>query len=224
MNDALRAVVFDFSGTLFGRLSGHDWLFDTQDRPAEEERARAVHALRHPAEFVDRMTPAQLRDWADRDLSPEANHRAYGTLFRLAGLGEADFARIYGRLSTPSNWHPYEDTLPALERLARAGARVAVLSNISWDIREAFIRHGSDRYVAQYVLSYEEGRAKPDLELFRVAARRLGVAPEECLMVGDDPVCDGAAPRVGMAFAKVATGPVGTRGPVLLGALARYGW
>ncbi|NUS30719.1 MAG: HAD-IA family hydrolase [Streptomyces sp.] len=226
MNDALRAVVFDFSGTLFGRLPGHDWLFDsdTQAAPPPELRARVVHALRHPAEFVDRMTPAQLRDWTDRDRSPEANHRAYGTLFRLAGLGDADFARIYDRLGSAANWHAYEDTLPALERLARAGVRVGVLSNISWDIREAFARHGSDRYVAQYVLSYEEGRAKPDLELFRLAALRLGVAPEECLMVGDDPVCDGAAPRVGMAFAEVATGPVGTRGPVLPEALERYGW
>lgn len=70
MNDALRAVVFDFSGTLFGRLPGHDWLFSPQAAPTPELRARVVHALRHPAEFVDRMTPAQLRDWADRDLSP----------------------------------------------------------------------------------------------------------------------------------------------------------
>ncbi|WP_327698649.1 HAD family hydrolase [Streptomyces sp. NBC_00459] len=222
MSETLRAVVFDFSGTLFGRLPGHSWLFDGESALDEDDRARVVRALRHPAEFVDRMTAGQRRDWTDRDVSAEANHRAYRELFRIAGLDETEFPSVYGRLNTPRHWHPYEDTLPALERLRRTGVAVGVLSNISWDIREVFVRHGMDRYVAHYVLSYEEGCAKPDAGLFRTVARRLGVAPRQCLMVGDDPVCDGAAPEVGMAFAEVATGPVGVREPVLADALARY--
>lgn len=40
--------------------------------------------------------------------------------------------------------------------------------------------------VATRILSCEEGRRKPDLELFRTIARRLGVPPRECLYVGDD--------------------------------------
>ncbi|KOG43028.1 HAD family hydrolase [Streptomyces resistomycificus] len=223
MTDGPRAVVFDFSGTLFGRLPGHGWLFDEQSPLDEGRRARVVHALRHPAEFVARMSPGRRRDWADRDVSSKANHRAYAELFRLAGLEDAEFPEVYDRLITPRTWHPYEDTLPVLERLRRAEVHVGVLSNISWDIREAFARHGLGRYVAQYVLSYEEGASKPDVALFWLAAQRLGVPPGQCLMVGDDSECDGAAARAGMAYAEVATGPVGVREPVLVDALARHG-
>ncbi|MDR6224970.1 HAD family hydrolase [Desmospora profundinema] len=39
-------------------------------------------------------------------------------------------------------------------------------------------------------VSEEEGRKKPDPELFIQAARRMGVPPEFCLFVGDHPVND----------------------------------
>ena len=49
------------------------------------------------------------------------------------------------------------------------------------------------------LVSGELGVWKPDAELFRLAAKRAGCHPRECLFVGDDPVRDieGAA-AVGM--------------------------
>ena len=49
------------------------------------------------------------------------------------------------------------------------------------------------------VVSAEVGLAKPDPEVFRLAARRLGVPPEACVFVDDWEVNVAAAREVGMA-------------------------
>ncbi|MCX4804738.1 HAD family hydrolase [Streptomyces sp. NBC_01214] len=223
----MRGVLFDFSGTLFGRLPGHDWLFESTGGPIpavdQNLRAQIVHTLRHPDVVVARMNTAQRADWAARDLSAAANHRAYEALFRLAGLTDAEvLASVFRRLNDPGSWFPYADTRPALQRLKVAGVRVGVLSNIAWDIRTAFARHGLDPFVDMFVLSCEEGRCKPDPGMFTDACERLGASPAQCLLVGDDPVTDGGATAAGLGYAHVATGPVGVRPPVLLDALANW--
>ena len=48
-------------------------------------------------------------------------------------------------------------------------------------------------------LSSEAGFKKPDPRFYRLALEREGLAPERCLMIGNDPVCDGQGARaVGM--------------------------
>ena len=43
------------------------------------------------------------------------------------------------------------------------------------------------------MLSYREGIAKPNPEIFTLAAERLGVAPSECVMIDDIAAnCEGA--------------------------------
>ena len=44
-------------------------------------------------------------------------------------------------------------------------------------------------------LSSEAGFKKPDPRFYRLALEREGLAPEDCLMIGNDPVCDGDGPR-----------------------------
>jgi FMN phosphatase YigB (HAD superfamily) len=65
------------------------------------------------------------------------------------------------------------------------------------DLRPIFAAHGLDRLVDAFTHSYEVGAEKPAPAIFLAAARSLGVAPEETLMVGDHPV-DAEAERVGM--------------------------
>jgi len=48
------------------------------------------------------------------------------------------------------------------------------------------------------VCSAEVGMAKPEAEIFRLAASRLGVAPEECVLVDDWDQNVAAAQAVGM--------------------------
>lgn len=201
----IKAVVFDFAGTLFGRPS-HPWL-----------PARHLSVLRAPAPYVARMNEAERAVWDARDLTVLANRSAHWTLFRLAGLTMTD--DLFQRLHNPAFWLPYADTAAALD--AARPLKVGVLSNISWDIRSLFRRESLT--VDAFALSYEIGFSKPSPRAFDAACVRLDVAPSECLYVGDDPVADGAAVSAGLRFAPISTAPVGRREPVLLEALARHG-
>ncbi len=87
---------------------------------------------------------------------------------------------------------PYPDTVPTLAALRAADVRVAVVSNIGFDIRPLFDAWGLAELVDAHVLSYEVGRCKPDPAIFWRACGMLGVDPEEALMVGDSPADAGA--------------------------------
>lgn len=66
-----------------------------------------------------------------------------------------------------------------------------------------FRRYGVEDLIGEFVLSYEEGVAKPDPKIFTVACQRIGVAPERALMIGDSPETDGGAAGIGCATAFV---------------------
>lgn len=79
----------------------------------------------------------------------------------------------------------YPDTLAALARLA-ARYPLAAVSNGNADLA----RIGLDRYFAFSLSASDYGAAKPDPGIYHEACRRLGVAPEHVLHVGDDPHTD----------------------------------
>jgi HAD superfamily hydrolase (TIGR01549 family) len=60
----------------------------------------------------------------------------------------------------------------------------------------------------EFVTSYETSTScKPAHGYYREIAQRLSIAPEQCLMVGDDPVLDMAAADIGMKTFFVGCGP-----------------
>lgn len=224
------AVLFDFSGTLF-RLE-HDGsllaeLREVPDEPREllnEREAELVRRLTAPVGPLDGL-PAELQDaWQRRDLDPALHRDIHLEVFRRIGLDRPGLAeQLYARLISPEYWQPYPDTAQALRLLRAAGVRVAVVSNIAWDIRSVFARHGVLDLVDEMVLSYVEGAIKPDPKLFRAACERLGVAPERTLMIGDSPEADGGAEAVGCRVAIVDPLPTAQRPDALLRVLAEHG-
>lgn len=203
-----RAVLFDFSGTLFhiesaeaavrgalgAELTGH---------APELERLGAINGSGQPADLPEHL--AQV--WAERDLSAEAHRAAYSGSARHAGLSEQQAGLLYARGVSPVAWTPYPDTVEVLRRLRAARIPTAVVSNIGWDPRPVFARWGVADLFAALVLSYERGVIKPDPRIFRLACRELGVAPSDALMVGDNPDADGAATTIGCRFALVPSDP-----------------
>jgi putative hydrolase of the HAD superfamily len=79
----------------------------------------------------------------------------------------------------------YGDAVPALERLA-AHFPLVSLSNGNADLA----RIGLDRFFSFSISSRAFGKAKPAAEIFHAACAGLGLAPEEVLHVGDDPLID----------------------------------
>ncbi|MER7772846.1 HAD-IA family hydrolase [Kitasatospora sp. NPDC096140] len=216
-----KGVMFDFSGTLFRVVSTAEWLTAHTAAagpglPAREQ-AELVARLEEfgalPGGVPPRRIPGGIQEaWDTRDLTPELHRTAYTALTRAAeppaGL---DVDALYESHMAPESWRPYPDAGPVLRELRRRGVPVAVVSNIGWDLRPVFRAHGLDDLVDTYVLSYEIGAQKPDPVIFETACARLGLAPADVLMVGDDRVCDGGATALGCGFHAVDHLPVDRR-------------
>jgi len=78
-----------------------------------------------------------------------------------------------------------DDALDVLAEVRARGMRVGVLSDCTSELSEAWPELPVARLVDARVLSCEVGRRKPDPALFALIVRQLGVAPAQCLYVGD---------------------------------------
>jgi putative hydrolase of the HAD superfamily len=84
-------------------------------------------------------------------------------------------------------------------RSLRPRYRTAILSDAWPGVRDVFTQvFGLDAVVDEIIISAEEGIAKPDPRIFRIAAERLGVQPQEAVFVDDRPENVHGARAVGM--------------------------
>lgn len=67
---------------------------------------------------------------------------------------------------------------------------LAILSNISYDIRKYLIKDNIIDYFDFIGLSYELGAWKPDPSIFRICCNKLSVHPSNMLFIGDSLLCD----------------------------------
>lgn len=222
-------MLFDFSGTLFRLEEDESWAEDLTHSSGEP------FDFHHQAEIMRRMTapvglPVELdeesrRAWLNRDLDPALHRKAYLEVLRLSGVSTEEQALgLYRRLTDPAEWTPYPDTGEVLATLSAHGIKTAVVSNIAFDLRPCFTARGWNRFVDEYVLSYEVGAIKPSEEIFRAALDRLGVDAVDTVMVGDSEVADGGAATLGCRFELVAPEPTAQRVSALREVLRRYGF
>jgi putative hydrolase of the HAD superfamily len=86
----------------------------------------------------------------------------------------------------------------ALARRLRPAYRTAILSNADRTLRGRLCELGIHHLFDTVISSAEEGLAKPDPTIYRLAAERLGVPPDACVFVDDYDVNVRAAETVGM--------------------------
>lgn len=190
----IRAVLFDAGGTLvraypsvghvyaaeaarFGvkvspeTLSGHFAAAWKRLRPQEN----------HESPF--RTSEAHERAWWQSLV--EAVFDDAGLLDAFGDRFDAFFAALYDRFESADVWEVFDDVLPALASLERAGVRCAVVSN--WDSRLPRLMDALDlskRF--EFILtSAEAGYSKPHAAIFQEAVQKLGVPPENVVNVGD---------------------------------------
>lgn len=209
----VKAVLFDFSGTLARLEEDENW-FAGMGLDADR-RAEVMDRLTHPTATVTH--PA----WQHRDLDSALHRDAYLHVLRESGLADEHAESLYQRCIDPAEWQVYPDTVSVLNRLRANGIRTAVVSNIAWDVRAVLEAAGA--HADEYVLSFELGTAKPDPRIFQAALERLGVEAPDALMVGDSEENDGAARAVGCSFAFVDPLPLAERPTGLTDALRARG-
>jgi FMN hydrolase / 5-amino-6-(5-phospho-D-ribitylamino)uracil phosphatase len=155
----------------------HDWLLQHCPNVATAYPIAAMRVLR---DRIAVENPHLAHDFtAQRKLS-------LTTALQPHGYGEdivdAAFEAFY---AARNEVDLYADARPALERLA-AHVPLISLSNGNADLGRIGLRH----LFVDCVTAREFGKAKPAPEIFHEACRRLGVAPEFVLHVGDDPLLD----------------------------------
>ncbi len=134
-----------------------------------------------------RVTPAQagvtiplMRRWTWED-----------TLRRLKIQGPVEpFLERYTALRD-GQVRAFPDALPVLAELRDRGYRTGLITNGETGLqRWKLLQTGLAGFLDPVVTSQEVGRSKPDPAVFREAARRAAVEPEQCWMVGDLPHAD----------------------------------
>ncbi|TCJ89893.1 HAD superfamily hydrolase (TIGR01493 family)/HAD superfamily hydrolase (TIGR01509 family)/HAD superfamily hydrolase (TIGR01549 family) [Nocardia alba] len=212
-------MLFDYSGTLFRLEADQSWETDPST-----DLDGLLHRMTAPVGVIADFDEPTRDAWERRDLDPALHRAAYLEVLRQSGADRARAEELYGRLIDPGYWTPYPDTGVVLEALSAQSIPVAVVSNIAFDVRPAFATRGWDRHIDAFALSYEIGSMKPDPGIFEWALRKVGVAAEDALMVGDSLTSDGGAAALGCRFALVEPRRTAERPTGLRNVLREFGF
>jgi putative hydrolase of the HAD superfamily len=191
------AVLFDWRGTLVVTLSLSEWVERAlqqtrRDSPPNEVanvEAALVRAIDHPD---------VQQNWDRVDESALIHRETYTRLFQVAGLDDELAEALYSVESNPAHNPFADDVADTLRTLQVAGMRVAIISDIHFDLRPVFADAGLATFVDCFVLSFEHGVQKPNPQIFHIALDELCVEPAKALMVGDRASHDGAAVELGI--------------------------
>ena len=222
----INAVLFDYSGTLFRLEEDDSWFEGIQVDEKEVDGhvvAELMRRMTAPTGSSVKMTPEAHHAWVNRDLAPHLHREAYLHVLSESGVADHHAETLYDLMIDPSSWTPYPDTSAVLAGLHERGIKIAVVSNIAFDIRPAFEALGVADDVDEFVLSFEVGAIKPDAAIFETALKRLGVAAEHAVMVGDSDEADGGARALGCGFVLVDPLPTTERPDGLRNGLTEYG-
>ena len=179
----VKAVLFDFDDTLHDRrMAFEDFayallgeLFPQWDDNLRRERAHRMMVANNGGYVpsYEAYFEGLLTEW---EWPPEWDAVALANRTR----------RLF-----PDYTHPFPDAVATLKALRERGYRLGMVTNgYSQTQNRKVDVVGMRELVDVVVVSGDEGIAKPEAELFRRAAARLGVPLQNCLYVGDHPVND----------------------------------
>jgi putative hydrolase of the HAD superfamily len=165
------AVIFDLWQTLV------PWQVDEANR-FYDRMADAVGVER------GRFREAWLAGRPSREIGPIVDH-LQRLLSDLDVDGDLDGLLALRRDWTKRSLVPRPDALDTLAELRRRGHRLGLISVCSQDVPEVWDETPLAGMLDETVFSCDVGVSKPDPRIYEIACERLGVAPVECLFVGD---------------------------------------
>ncbi len=183
--DPVRAVLFDFYGTLARAVSWGD----------THAEVFARHGLPFDAERWGWNFVGEAND-GDQHLEHSVSRDAYVAWERLrlrrralaCGVGEDDVDALVADLHAASKTYTlqaYDEVPEVLAELRQRGLVLAICSNWDWDIDRAVAAAGLEGATDVVVTSARAGARKPNPRIFRQTLERCYVAPPEALFVGD---------------------------------------
>jgi putative hydrolase of the HAD superfamily len=202
------AVIFDLGGTL---VDWSDW-----DEAAPLRWAASYHALQQSGDPLEVTEAAYVQAMLDAEAAHWVRVEAELWSGPPTGLVHEGFRRLHvhptegvllaaldGYASSVEGWaQVFPDSREVLQTLRSRGYRLGLLSNTWWaaEWHNADLAvHGLAPLLDEVVYTSDLPHSKPHPSVFLEVAGRLGVAVDECVMVGDRPIDDiSGALNVGM--------------------------
>lgn len=188
----LRALLLDLDDTILDDRSGIRGAWELVAGMIVEAHADLDHeAVRREIGHATRWfwSDDARHRWGRVDL-PRARSEIVGRVLETLGRPDAALARRCGRRYTAHREASYrlaEGAWEALERLRRAFPLLALVTNGAAEPQRAKVERFRLAPLFDHVqIEGEFGAGKPDRVVFEHVLARLGVAPEDGLMVGDN--------------------------------------
>ncbi len=186
---AVRAVLFDFYGTLGQSTWRETWLpgvlgergLDLDPAVSRRWHSDAWDGREHAEHSLDETT---YRSWGRERL-----RSMLGELGALDGDLDDLVAEIEHR-QLAFTVAPFDEVPAVLRELRARGLRLAVCSNWDWDLDVHLAACGLDELVDARVSSAWVGARKPHRRVFEAALSAVGATAEESVFVGDNWVAD----------------------------------
>jgi putative hydrolase of the HAD superfamily len=199
---AIKAVFFDFQDTLAYFDRGAYKLY--VEAAAEHgvtvtEDVLLMSTEDAWAEYQTPVGPDHSKESEDEESFLEVRVAVHCRRLANAGI-EGPVAEAIGRHideleAQPERYALFEDTMPALDRLARAGIASIVVSNHIWRLPEVVRGLGLGSRLGGVLTSARVGYRKPHPEIYAAALRLASCEPAEAIFVGDSPSHDVEGPR-----------------------------
>ncbi len=215
----IRAVLFDFAGTLFARqradrevgLAARALGLSLSRAECEQLGDRFLAAGMPGGPYPDVVPDDLAAAYAERDLSADRHRAAYLGLLSRVTAPEHLAAAVYERVLTAEGWIAYSDTHETVRALTDNDIAVGLVSNVGFDLRPILVANDLEQLARHATLSFELGVTKPSPAIFAHALASLDALPDETLMVGDHPIADGGAADVGLPTLILPMSAPGTR-------------
>lgn len=188
-----RGVIFDLDETLYPRET-----FVRSGLAAVAKHVEGAHGI--PADDAYNVM-MRARAQGQQGVELQALSGRYDLSTRLTG----DLVEVFRR-HRPSLWLSH-DVTATLQRLRREGWHLAVLTNGLPSVQKGKVAALHLERMVDHVIYAEDivPGGKPSAGSFHAALAKLRVQPQQCVCVGDDPVCDIAGARaVGISTIRLA--------------------
>jgi putative hydrolase of the HAD superfamily len=193
MTKKIEAIFLDTGNTL--RIVVPDAAFQAA---AKQQIVKLVGTQEQPDAFCELLTKryAAYKETAYRTLL-QSSEKELWTRWMLPEYPAEKIMPLASRLTRlwlDQSGHrvPHSDVRPTIIELSNRGYLLGIIANSvsETEIPEWLAADGLAQYFKTVMLSSKFGRRKPDPYIFLEAARAIGVKPENCAYVGDNPSRD----------------------------------
>ena len=189
----IEAIFLDVGNTLRIVIEDPEFMVE-----AKKQLVELTGAQMEPDEFYALLEERYkvLRKRAKETLI-EASEREMWTQWMLPDFPTEKIAPLSGKLTrlwrdSDGRRVPRTDVSKVVLELHKRGYILGIIANTitETEIPDWLETDGLTGYFKTVILSSKVGIRKPNPEIYLEAARRIGVAPEKCVYVGDNPVRD----------------------------------